>query len=114
MYELDLDLEYGGTMEITIVAVMGSGGGKMKLPITLNDVKVTAPLRFVIEFFPENPFVKILDVSFRVVPPGWLSFNIKIMGALNVLSLPGIKAWVRHTQKKRRFFCDLFFFEFFF
>lgn len=33
-------------------------------------------------------------MSFRAVPPNWLSFGIKIVGALNVLSLPGIKAWV--------------------
>ncbi len=73
---------------------MGSGVSKVKLPITLHEVKVEAPLRIVMEFFPQSPFLKVLDVNFRVVPPNWLSFSIKIMGALNLLSLPGIKAWV--------------------
>ena len=94
VYQLDITLRYAGELQVTIVAQIGSGLVKTKLPVQVLEVKMTAQMRFVIEFFPESPFIKTLDVAFRSVPNDWLDFNIKVMGALNVLSLPGIKSWV--------------------
>jgi len=94
VYQLDIDLHYAGELEITIVAVIGSGVVKSKLPVSVREIKVTAQMRFIVEFFPESPFIKTLDVAFRSVPSDWLSFGIKVMGALNVLSLPGINGWI--------------------
>merc|ERR1711916_259516 len=47
----------------TIVAVIGSGVVKSKLPVSVREIKVTAQMRFIVEFFPESPFIKVVLVE---------------------------------------------------
>jgi hypothetical protein len=84
VYQLDLDLYYKGGMEVTIVAKGCCGfcfsswlflncgcavgnGAQMKLPITLQEVQVLAPMRFKIEFCHQFPFLKVLFSVRRIV-----------------------------------------------
>lgn len=73
---------------------MGTEGIKAKMPITIKDIRVTAEMQIDLLFFPMDPYIKEMDIAFRFLPSDWLGFNIKAMGAFNVLSLPVLKEWV--------------------
>jgi hypothetical protein len=38
-YTLDITLHYAGELEVTIVAIVGAGGVKAKVPVTVKDVQ---------------------------------------------------------------------------
>lgn len=96
-YVLDVTVHYAGELEVTIVAIVGVKGIKAKVPVTLENIKLTAEMQIVLDFFPENPYVRSLDIAFRDLSHDWLDFNVKVLGGLSVLSLPAIKDWVMNT-----------------
>jgi Ca2+-dependent lipid-binding protein len=93
-YVLDLTLHYAGELEVTVVAVVAPGGAKVKVPITITNITVMPEMQIQLDFFPHNPHLKSMDIAFRQLQSDWLSFDIKLLGGLNVLSLHAIKAWV--------------------
>ena len=64
------------------------------MPIQVKDIRLNVELRLTMEFYPEAPYIRWVDITFRNLKPTWLGFEIKIMGALNVMSLPSIKDWL--------------------
>eukprot|EP01091_Cochliopodium_minus_P009534 TRINITY_DN2368_c0_g1_i2.p1 TRINITY_DN2368_c0_g1~~TRINITY_DN2368_c0_g1_i2.p1 ORF type:complete len:477 (-),score=131.57 TRINITY_DN2368_c0_g1_i2:392-1675(-) len=98
-FKMDATFKYSGDISLQLVVKVGTNNLKLKLPVVVDNVNVTAEMHIGCIFQKGESWfpAKSLEVAFRQLPTDWLRFDLKAFQSMNLFSIYGVERYLLST-----------------